>query len=94
MKEVQYQNWKQVRAKGFVHYLLVRGILCRGIPFGIAMAVMNIVWPTRHYDRPVFHSMVEFSVMALFFGWLTGWYSWRENEAAFQSYKKDHDNVA
>jgi hypothetical protein len=94
MTEVQYQNWKQVRARGFAHYILVRGILWRGVPFGFLMAVADIVWPSTDRAFSLYRCIVRFAVLALIFGFVTGKLGWSTNERASEIHKKDEDHVA
>jgi hypothetical protein len=93
MTEIQYQRWKQIRAKGIVQYLLVRGILYRGAPLGFIMAIIQFISPSRAYHHPIFHCLVMFGAFGVPFGLVYGYGTWEAKESIFKRHKSEDDHV-
>ena len=94
MTEIEYQRWKQIRAKGFTHYLLVRGILYRGAPIGLTMAIMEIIWPSPGYHHQALRFIIRCVGCGVTFGLVYGYGSWKDHESTFKRHKSDDDHVA
>ena len=75
MTKSEKQQWEQVRAKGFVSYLLRRGLLFYGLGFGILMTLTN-VFIFHEAIAPVGSSLIRFAHYVFEFGAFMGIVEW------------------
>jgi hypothetical protein len=66
-----YQQWQEVRRRGLGRFLLVRGLLCMGLPFASALTVLSLVG--LHSSQ---HLASSFVVYSLVFGLGMGGVFW------------------
>jgi hypothetical protein len=72
-------EWKEIKQRGISRFLLVRGLLLAGLPFGIAMTVFQAVG-----FMPGWSSLLSsFMFHTTFFGLSMGYYVWWSLENAF-----------
>jgi hypothetical protein len=72
-------EWKAIKQRGISRFLLVRGLLLAGLPFGIAMTVFQAVG-----FMPGWSSLLSsFMFHTTFFGLSMGYYVWWSLENAF-----------
>jgi hypothetical protein len=89
MKTFTREEWTQVRAKGHARFVLVHGLLRSGIPFGLLMAVVDLVWALLTHSTPSVWRMTQYLlVFTIVYGYLSGEMQWRRCE------KDYHDNAA
>jgi hypothetical protein len=87
-------EWERIRATGLPTFLLVRGVLLRGIPMALAVMLLLVVLQGDSFDRatlldPAF--LARLGVATLLFslgGMLSAYARWRALDARF------HDDQA
>lgn len=72
-------EWKEIKQRGISRFLLVRGLLLAGLPFGIGMTFLQAVG-----FMPGWSSLLSsFMFHTTFFGLSMGYYVWWSLENAF-----------
>jgi hypothetical protein len=72
IRAYSYQQWQLVHSKGLGRFLLVRGLLCMGLPYASALTVLSLVglYPSQHLAASfVVNSLVFGLGMGGFFWW-------------------------
>jgi hypothetical protein len=74
-------KWAQKRAKGPTWYIFVSGIIGYGIPWALGMAAFVYFSGYWHGLRV---ELISWTVGAILFGILAGWFIWRKRERRFR----------
>lgn len=92
MTKSEKQSWEQERAQGYSHFLL-RRLLRAGLPFGILMTLVHVLWPIfRHQTvSPAWQLLAQFGFYVVFFGAGMGVWMWRSKETNYQEPTEDDD---
>lgn len=72
IRACSYQQWQEVRRKGLGRFLLVRGLLCMGLPFATALTILSLVglYPSQNLASSFVVSCLVFGLgMGGFFWW-------------------------
>ena len=72
-------QWEQIKRRGIGRFLVVRGLLLAGLPFGIAMTVFQAVGFMPGWSN----LLSSFMFHTTFFGLSMGYYVWWSLENAF-----------
>ena len=93
MTKSEKQWWEQERAKGRDRFLLRRGLLRAGLPFGALMIAGKILISVFSHQpiSPAWRLLVEFGFYVLGFGALMGVWSWQSNETDYKKPTEDDD---
>lgn len=84
MKTFDQDKWKEIREQGHARFLVRRGLLFWGVPFGLFVTlgpyvydlVMRVPTPTA------WGTISSFVLLTLIFGYGMGESEWRRNERA------------
>ena len=90
MKTFNKEKWTQIRARGHARYLMRRGFLFWGVPFGLVVTLVPFFYDlVTHVRTPSTWSMIgSFVLLTLVFGYGMGEAEWRRSERAY------HENAA
>ena len=79
IRALTYQQWQEIQRKGLGRFLLVRGLLCMGLPFALALLLMTLMelYPSGNLA-------VSFIYHSLVFGLGMGGYFWWAMKKAFE----------
>ncbi len=85
MKTFNKEEWTQIRGRGHARFIVRRGLLCWGVPFGFLVTLGPFLYDVvTHSPPPSTWSMVgSFTFLALAFGYGMGETEWRRSERAF-----------
>ena len=72
-------QWEQIKRRGIGRFLVVRGLLLAGLPFGIAMTIFQAVGFMPGWSN----LLSSFMFHTTFFGLSMGYYVWWSLENAF-----------
>jgi hypothetical protein len=72
-------EWKKIKQRGISRFLLVRGLLLAGLPFGIGMTFLQAVGFMASWSNLLFSFVFHTTV----FGLSMGYYVWWSLENAF-----------
>ncbi len=73
MKENQFIKWESARAKGKLHFILVRGVLSWGLPMFIFMAFINKPFAYGFTSEAAAIHYIVWPIAGVLFGLFT-WY--------------------
>jgi hypothetical protein len=95
MTKSEKQSWEQERAKGRERFILRRGLLRAGLPFGIFMTLWIVLFPVFINDPipPIWEILVKFGFYTLGFGLFLGEVTWRGNERDYNKPTEDDDHA-
>jgi hypothetical protein len=93
MTKSEKQTWEQERAKGRDRFLLRRGLLRAGLPFGVLMILFKLLIAIFSHEAiaPAWRLLVEFGFYVIGFGGLMGVWSWQDNERDYKKPTEDDD---
>jgi hypothetical protein len=74
-----HKRWKEIKQRGIGRFLVVRGLLLAGLPFGIAMTVFQGAGIMAGWSS----LLSSFMFHTTFFGLSMGYYAWWPLENAF-----------
>lgn len=85
MKRFDKQQWMQIRARGHTRFLMRRGLLCWGIPFGLVVTLGPFFYDliTQGPTASVWSMVTSFTLLTLVFGYGMGEREWRRGERAY-----------
>jgi hypothetical protein len=95
MTHSEKQSWEQVRTKGREHFVLCEGILRRGLPLGVVVTVVQMLYDyfAHSTPAPIWELTVKFAFLTLASGFCVGIFDWESRERDYQKPTED-DHVA
>jgi len=89
MKENQFVKWEAARAKGKLHFILVRGVLSWGLPMFIFMAFINKPFADGFTSEAAIVHYIVWPIAGVLFGVFT----WHLSERLYKKELTSRDNT-
>lgn len=85
MSAFDREKWTNIRARGHARFIVRRGLLCWGVPFGLIVTLGPAFYAlVTHTPTPSVWSMLaSFTLLTLVFGYGMGETQWRRCERAY-----------
>lgn len=89
--KAEIAEWETVRAKGFVRFILIRGVLLRGVPLAVVFSIIAYLIRFGFQINAEYLSdpwnLLFSGVIGFYFGLKGGAGEWGKNENEYNSWK-------
>lgn len=87
MRELNKENWEQIRARGHTRFIVRRGLLWWGVPFGLIVTLGPFLYDllTDAPTQPLWRLIGSFALLTLVFGYGMGETEWRRGERDYNA---------